>query len=309
MANPDTLFGSPETLVQLAQAADQAAGELGELQRLLDADVEAITPNRWNAPGSHWFQRWWDWLRDDVLKLTQHAKREWATALREAAAMLSSARQLFLRAEAFAREHNCVIGDDLVVRPLGQDPTTQAMASVVQFMVSNAWQIAENARQRLWEANHKCQEELEYADQIMFDLVGQLAGRREQGGRRSGPIRPGTTLGIRRHRPTPPRRGAQIHRDIARAERPFEGRLLANGYRVAGVERRFGGTGRPDVVYVNDRTRHILIIDYYTGPVEPNTHRSRVQDYRNLPDIQALRRQGYRVDDMTVLVPPPGRLN
>jgi hypothetical protein len=309
MVNPGRLVGSPETLVQLAQAADQAASELDELTALLDADVETIVPNRWNTPSSNWLQQWWDWLRDDVMKLTRNAKREWATALREAAAMLSSARDLFQRAVAFAHRHDCVVGENLVVTPLAQNPTTQAMASVAQYMVSNAWQIAEQARQRLWEANHKCQEELEFADQIMLDLLAQLSERPGQGGRRSGPVRPGTTLGIRRRRPVPPRRGAQIHRDLARAERPFEGQLLSNGYRIAGVERRFGGTGRPDVVYINDRTRHILIIDYYTGPVEPPAHRARVQGYRNLPDIQALRARGYRVDDMTVLVPPPGRLN
>lgn len=295
------LVGVPESLVRLAAEVDDAANELEQLRKLLDADVDKIIPDRWDTKTSNWFNDWWYWLRDDVLKYGQIVRKRWEEALREAAQRLQDAKSVFERANEYARAHNLLIRDDLVVVPLDRNnPQAQADAVIAEYMVRSAWQMAEDARQRLADANEEMKELLDYLDQLLLEQIRD-AFRRDHGPRPRVPRR----LGITPKKPEPKKAksGREFHQMMSRTERPLEGTLLSQGWSVLGIERSFGGSGKADAVYINHTSKKILIVDYYTGPVESQAHADKTQSYRNLPEIVDWRKKGYKVDAMTVMVP------
>jgi hypothetical protein len=292
VADPDR-FGNPQTMERLATAAEQAATALDQLTILLDSDVGSVVPDRWDSPASSRLEGWWRWLRDDVLKLTRNVAEQWAAELRAAAESFRAAREIFEQARSFASTHNLIIREDLVVVALSQsDARAEALVSVAQNMVRAAWETAENARHRLTEANQKAKEGIEFADETLVRMIDALSAGPERGpqlGRR-GPM---PTLGITPRRPVAARRGHEVHEMLRRTEQPLEGQLLNRGWQIMGIERKFGGDGRVDAAYVNHQTKQILVVDYFTGPVEPLSHAQKTHNYRNLPEIRALRRQGY----------------
>lgn len=292
MADPDR-FGNPQTMARLADAAEQTATALDQLVSLLNTDVESVVPHRWNAPAASRLEGWWRWMRDDVLKLTRNVATEWAAELRVAGESFRVAREIFEQARSFAQTYNLVIRDDLVVVALSQsDPRAEALVAVAQNMVRAAWETAENARQRLLDANQKAKEGIEAADEILASMIDALSAGPDRGPR-VGRGRPGPTLGITPRRPAAARRGHEVHEMLRRTEQPLEGQLLNRGWQIMGIERKFGGDGRVDAAYINHQTRQILVVDYFTGPVEPLSHAQKTHNYRNLPDIDALVGQGY----------------
>jgi hypothetical protein len=300
VADPDR-FGDPRTMERLADAVVQTATALDQLAGLLNSDVESVVPDRWNAPAASRLEGWWRWMRDDVLKLTRNVATQWAAELRAAGESFRAAREIFEQARSFARTYNLVIRDDLVVVALSQsDPRAEALVAVAQNMVRAAWETAENARQRLLDANQKAKEGIEAADEILVSMIESLSAGPDRGPR-VGRGRPGPTLGITPRRPVAARRGHEVHEMLRRTEQPLEGQLLRRGWQVMGIERRFGGDGRVDAAYINHQTRQILVVDYFTGPVEPLSHAQKTHNYRNLPDIQALIRQGYEFIPTTAM--------
>lgn len=300
MTDPDR-FGNPQTMERLAVAAEQTVTALDQLTSLLDSDVGSVVPNRWDSPASSRLEGWWRWLRDDVLKLTRNVAERWAAELRTAAESFRAAREIFEQARSFARTHNLIIREDLVVVALSQsDARAEALVSVAQNMVRAAWETAENARQRLTEENQKAKEGTEFADETLGRMIEALSAGPDSGPR-VGRRQPMPGVGIAPRRPVAARRGHEVHEMLRRTEQPLEGQLLNRGWQIMGIERKFGGDGRVDAAYINHQTKQILVVDYFTGPVEPLSHARKTDNYRNLPDMQVLIEQGYEFIPTTAM--------
>lgn len=87
--------------------------------------------------------------------------------------------------------------------------------------------------------------------------------------------------------------GRDWHQAMAELERAHEGKYLINGWRVDKIERTLGGKKRVDFMMVNDTTKEIQVVDYYTGKVEPRSHIDKSWSYQNEPYIQDLKAKGY----------------
>jgi hypothetical protein len=92
---------------------------------------------------------------------------------------------------------------------------------------------------------------------------------------------------------SPMKYGKDKHEALKDIQRPFEGQDIGNGWKMVKVERKAGGDGQVDVMYVNDAQKRIVVEDYVTGQTESGGHASKGWAYQNEPEIQALIKQGY----------------
>jgi hypothetical protein len=80
---------------------------------------------------------------------------------------------------------------------------------------------------------------------------------------------------------------------------------MGGGWRVLGINETMGGKRRPDVVYINDTQKRVLVEDLYTGSKrdlqtasgpESKSHNDKGWSYSNEPKIAAKISEGYRYD-------------
>jgi len=100
------------------------------------------------------------------------------------------------------------------------------------------------------------------------------------------------------------RRGIAEHAMVAKAMKPYEGKLIAEGWRLEGVE-KVVGKGRVDELWVNDAQKRVFVGDTYTGPYESLEHFLKGWNYRNEPMIMDYIRRGYQYDYRAAIKYPP----
>jgi hypothetical protein len=89
--------------------------------------------------------------------------------------------------------------------------------------------------------------------------------------------------------------GRDWHARMAELERAYEGKELVNGWKVTKVERALeGGNKRVDFMMINEKTKEIQIVDYYTGKSEPRSHIDKSWSYLREKEIEDLKKQGYK---------------
>lgn len=77
---------------------------------------------------------------------------------------------------------------------------------------------------------------------------------------------------------------------------------MGGGWRIEAIDQTMGGKNRPDVVYINDEQKRIVVEDLYTGNkkdvqtasgYESRSHNQKGWDYSQEPKIQEKIKEGY----------------